>query len=309
VPVDKALPSIPLRSRKGDTFFKLANAKFEPIGRQPFPVLSVEYEKLTEGPYNGVSLVVQRADGRAQTYLLIRPFAQRKGKIEISLGIAPPGAPGPPKDAELYLTRSEQRYGGGFAPTFKVSTSALLGDMKTKTLARGWTAEEAAKLRVPPPEGPKFNTNPNVGEDTRFAGGPDGGVFRYAERKPVIGVEYWTGAWDQEPCLARLIPVYATEQPVEGAAQRLLAKPGYAVGALTVRTKRYVNAVQVTFMKLGPDGKLDPKDKYTSDWFGATEVKGKEVNLGGDGRAVVGLSCKQGAILNAVALVMDRGGN
>ena len=306
LPADQALASIPLRARKGDTFFKLSNAKVEPIGRSPFPVLSVAYEKLTEGPYNGVSLVVQRPDGRSQTYLLVRPFAERKGKIEISLGIAPPGQPGPPKNAELYLTRGEHRYGGSFRPTFKVSTSALIGEVKEKTLAREWKPEEIAKLRVPPPEGPRANANPGVGEDTPFAGDTTGGgVFRYAEaRKPVIGVEYWAGAWDKEPCLARLIPVYAAEQPVEGAAQRVMAKPGYAVGALTVRTKRYVNAVQITFMKLS-DGKLDPKDSSTSEWLGATDVAGKEIKLGGDGRAVIGLNCRQGGILNAVALVIE----
>jgi RNA polymerase sigma factor (sigma-70 family) len=305
LPADKALASVPLRARKGDTFFKLSNAKVEPIGRNPFPVLSVDYEKLTEGPYNGVALVVQRAEGRAQTYLLIRPFGERKGKIEISLGIAPPGQPGPPKTAELYLTRGEHRYGGDFRPNFKVSTSAMIGEMKEKTLAREWKPEEIARLRIPPPEGPKANANPAVGQDTRFAGDSGGGNFRYAESgKPVIGVEYWTGAWDKEPCLARLIPVYTPEQPVEGAGQRVMAKPGYAVGALTVRTKRHVNAVQITFMKLS-DGKLDPKDSYTSEWLGATDVAGKEIKLGGDGRAVIGLNCRQGGILNAVALVIE----
>lgn len=307
LPADKALASIPLRARKGDTFFKLTNAKLEPIGRNPFPVLSVEYEKLTEGPYNGVSLIVQRADGRSETYLLVRPFAERKGKIEIGLGIAPPGQAGPPKNAELYLTRSEHRYGGDFRPTFKVSTSAMIGEVKEKTLPRAWKPDEITRLRVPPPEGPKPNANPSVGEDTRFAGDTTGGgMFRYAEvRKPVIGVEYWAGAWDKEPCLARLIPVYATEQPVEGAAQRVMAKPGYAVGALTVRTKRYVNAVQVTFMKVTSESKLDPTDSYTSAWLGATEVTGKEIKIGGDGRLVIGMNCKQGAILNSVALVME----
>ena len=39
---------------------------------------------------------------------------------------------------------------------------------------------------------------------------------------------------------------------MEGAAQRVMAKPGYAVGGMTVRTKRYVNAVQVVFMKHQP---------------------------------------------------------
>jgi hypothetical protein len=253
-----------------------------------------------------VSLVYKRGDGPEKTYLLAYPL-QRKGTIEVTLPFGTPQHPVVPRDAEVYLTRGEHRYGGGFFPTFKVSTSAVIGQMNV-TRAREWTAEEAARLRQPPPEGPKPGANASAGEDTEFAGDKaGGGNFRYAEPgKPVLGVEYGTGEWDGEPCLGALIPVYDEKQPATPAAQRVMARPGYAVGAVTVRTRRYVNAVQVTFMKLGADGKLDPKDSYTTDWLGATRVEGREVRLGGDGRMVIGLHNKKGAILNALALVMER---
>jgi hypothetical protein len=262
-----------------------------------------------EGKFGGQTLVVRGENGHDRRYLLIGPFSDRAGKIEINLGIAPPGSDGPPKNAELYLTRQEVRYPGDFKPTFKVSNSVVMGTAKLPlTLSRDWTAEETAKLRQPPPEGPKPNAHPEVGEDAAWAGDTTGGAsFRYAEAdKPLLGVEYWAGEWDKEPCLARLISVYDAKQPKEGAAQRVSAKPGYAVGGLTVRTKRYVNAVRVVFMKIKPDGALDPNDSYTSDWLGADPAGAKETTLSGDGRPVIGLNCKQGAILNALALVLGK---
>jgi hypothetical protein len=310
VPAGKAPANAPLRARKGDTFFKLSNPRIEPTGRRPFPALVVDYERVHDGPYGGQALIVRPDMGPDQTYLLLGPFASRAGKIEISLGIPVPGRPGPPKNAELFLTRQEHRYGGDFRPTFKVSNSVMMGMTRfPPTLARSWTAEEAAKLKQPPPEGPKFNSHPDTGEDTEFVGDTTGGGnFRYAEAgKAVLGVDYWSGEWDKEPCLANVIPVYDQKQPVEGT-QRLMAKAGYAIGGMTVRTKRFVNAVRIVFMKLTPDGKLDPKDSYTSNWLGHEKVGLNEVKLGGDGRLVIGLNCKKGAILNALALVMDAAG-
>lgn len=299
-------PSTPLRARKADTFFRLSNPRFEPVGKQPFPYLAVDYERVSEGSYNGQALIVRDARGHDQTVLLAGPF-DRAGVIEINVGFGAPGT-SPPKDAEFYMTRQERRYGGEFLPTFKVSNSVVMGTTKFPvTLARNWTTAEVEKLRQPPPEGPKPNAHPDVGEDTKFVGDENGGSFRYAEAgKPVIGVEFWAGAWDNEPCLARLIPVHESKQPTEPATKRIMAKSGYAVGGMTVRSKRYVNAVRVAFMKLKPDGGLDPADKYASEWLGPDVEETKETELGGDGRAVVGLHCRQGAILNAMALVMHR---
>ena len=58
-------------------------------------------------------------------------------------------------------------------------------------------------------------------------------------------------------------------------------------------------------MKIKSDGGLDPTDNYTSEWLGADVAGVKEIKLGGDGRSVIGFHCKQGAILNALALVME----
>jgi hypothetical protein len=87
--------------------------------------------------------------------------------------------------------------------------------------------------------------------------------------------------------------------------RRTLAREGYAVGGVTAKTKTYVSGIQITFMKLTADGKLDPSDSYTTDWLGPHQVGMKETKLGGDGRRVIGLICDQTGALNALGLVME----
>ncbi len=148
-----------------------------------------------------------------------------------------------------------------------------------------------------------------AGEDTAFAGQATQLPRRRMVQpgKAMLGVDYRNGSWEAEPCLAGVSPVYDEKAPPPGyGAQRVLAKPGYAVGAVNVRTKRFVSAIQLVFMKLGTDGQLDPKDSYTSAWLGHEKVGTTETKLGGDGRLVIGVSCQQGAIVNSMALVMDK---
>ena len=178
--------------------------------------------------------------------------------------------------------------------------------MPSQTLARNWTAEEAARLRQPPPNYANANAHPNFGHDTPFAGDTTGGgLFRFVDPdRPLLGVEYRLGAWDNEPSVGQLVPVFARDQPV-AIPPRVIAPEGYAVGGVNVHTKRYVNAVQLVFLKLTPDGRLDPGDSSTSDWIG-DPGEGEPIRLGGDGRRVIGIHCRQGAILNGLALVMDK---
>jgi S1-C subfamily serine protease len=68
---------------------------------------------------------------------------------------------------------------------------------------------------------------------------------------------------------------------------RVVGKPGYAVGGLSVRTGLGLNGLSVTFMKVA-DGRLDPKDSYESEWIGTNTGLGP-VKLGGTGEAALGL--------------------
>lgn len=150
--------------------------------------------------------------------------------------------------------------------------------------------------------------NPNVGKDTAVVGSPNAFRQRFAEDRPLLGVDwsdwFWPVEGGREDCLAPLTPIYDRAFPDMGR-KRAIAKPGYAVGAITAKTKTYVNGIQITFMKLSADGKLDPADSYTSDWLGPHQVGTKETKLGGDGRRVLGLICDQTGALNALGLVME----
>jgi S1-C subfamily serine protease len=67
----------------------------------------------------------------------------------------------------------------------------------------------------------------------------------------------------------------------------LMAKDGYAVGAVSVMHGLGFDGISVTFMKV-KDGKLDPKDSYESKYVGSDEKKAL-TKLGGDGTPVVGI--------------------
>ncbi len=67
----------------------------------------------------------------------------------------------------------------------------------------------------------------------------------------------------------------------------VVARPGYAVGAINTRTGLFLDAFQFVFMKFD-DGQLDPSDSYTSDWLGDPRGGG-DGKASGDGNLVVGI--------------------
>jgi hypothetical protein len=149
---------------------------------------------------------------------------------------------------------------------------------------------------------------PNIGEETQFVGNkinaPPAERHVDPAHRPVVGVLFQIGQWENVKCLSTLVPVYDAGQP-RNNLQAVLARSDYAVGGLNVKTKRYVTAVQVVFMKQKPDGTLDPADQYTSNWIGFPEEADGQATLGGNGRKVIGISTKSAAVLDAVALLLE----
>jgi hypothetical protein len=319
LPADKAPDDAPLRPIKGMPTYKLTNLRIGNPGPGPGPKLMVHYERLS-GEERGVepTLIIRTPDGNEHvTVGGFGPFQGQKKSGEIVVGLGFPGAPGggPPKNVEVYLVQSDRRWEGeNFRPKFKVSNSIVLGEMgRPLQYAREWKAEEAAKLNNPPPDAPQMNANANVGEDTEFIGHTMGLLppMRYADpaKRPVIGVLYSVGEAEPDKgtkvkCLLHLTPAYDARQP-RFNQQALLAKPGYAVGALKVKTKKIVTAVQVVFMKQKPDGSLDPADNYSSKWLGHPDEADKEGTVSGDGRKVIGMHLKHFGAVFAVALVLE----
>ncbi len=80
------------------------------------------------------------------------------------------------------------------------------------------------------------------------------------------------------------------------------AKPGYAVGGVTVRSGLNINGLSVTFMRI-QGRRLDPNQSYESAWIG-DRTGGGEAYLGGDGDPVVGVyGCQDNEKVTALGLV------
>jgi hypothetical protein len=66
------------------------------------------------------------------------------------------------------------------------------------------------------------------------------------------------------------------------------AKEGYAVGGVVGKAGWWCNGFSLTFMKIKPDGTLDPKDSYESDWAGFNG-RSAIIRVMSDGAPVVGI--------------------
>jgi hypothetical protein len=81
------------------------------------------------------------------------------------------------------------------------------------------------------------------------------------------------------------------------------AKPGYAVGAITVKGGLWVDGFSITYMKLNDD-KLDPTDFYESTWYGNPGNTNDVSTITGDGALAIGIIGRQGRKdLNALGLL------
>ena len=96
--------------------------------------------------------------------------------------------------------------------------------------------------------------------------------------------------------VASIQPIFQVDRSyVEGASQgapvageaTVVAKPGYAVGGVNTRTGLLLDAFQLVFMKY-ENGRLDPKESYTSGWLGNPRG-GNLKNVSGNGKIVAGV--------------------
>ena len=118
---------------------------------------------------------------------------------------------------------------------------------------------------------------------------PEGGVL--------VGFEVKKGAWFQFSVAKGVRPIYRTATGLQrgiqrgpaGKDQEVIAKDGYAVGGVLVRLGSVLDAFQVVFMKVKPDGlTLDPADRYVSEWLGGNS--GKAIELHTRGRVAIGIT-------------------
>lgn len=330
----------PLRARKEQPFFKLKNLRKggRKFGKES---LSVDWEETKTGERpQSMFMVVKSPDKhfRASQEVSFRAApGEKSGTVTLEVAFGAGSMADMPVDVELYLAARNFQWSD---LSFKLSNSVKLGSAEY-TYARNWTEQETeriAKVIGPPattgaaatatagtaktpPNAPAAtataaNNNPapgsstpqlaaDFGEDTAWAGNPSGGSPQRTgdKDKPLLGFNYRMGDWAGGPCLAKLIPVFSNSTPPSDQKQ-VLAKPGYAAAGLQVHADTVVRGVQVIFMKLNADGTLNPADSYVSEIAGATSATPQK--LGGDGRRMVGVHLRQGLIIDALAVVMQK---
>lgn len=127
---------------------------------------------------------------------------------------------------------------------------------------------------------------------------------------PLIGFRGDTGSWFQFTVLGSLQPIFhsptghthGTKRGNAGDGREIIAREGYAVGGIMVRSGEVVDGLQIIFMRLKADGlSLDPQDSYTSEWLGTSGGGARE--LSGKGRLVVGITGTTTGVIESLGLI------
>lgn len=182
---------------------------------------------------------------------------------------------------------------GGFAVKIGDGGSPVVGILGKATdkdaVGLGLVYVDTAKQDAPWPVGKPTAIHGGAFDAEFRDGAPAGGLL--------VGLEVGLGKFVNNDIIKAVRPVYRVGEKESTGTQygtelkqvtKVVAKAGYAVGAITVKTGLGVDGVSVTFMKVTPDGKLDPKDSYESEWVGGMGGGGP-TKIGGDGTPVVGI--------------------
>jgi hypothetical protein len=153
------------------------------------------------------------------------------------------------------------------------------------------------------------STTPPAASDlktTRFVGSEEGTTTALIdpERRPLLGLRC-TFKTDAEG--TRCVDIETLHTRDGGAAPKgaVMARDGYAVLALRIRTTNHITGLQIAFARVGPDGQLDPQDTYISDWQGDASGGSLET-LNGASKKVLGLELRRASnLVTALALVLE----
>lgn len=150
---------------------------------------------------------------------------------------------------------------------------------------------------VPPPAA--------AGRATELLGGRGGSPFHQVAPQGGLlhGVHYKLSEWDRQQVVNSLRAVFDGDAGANDGEQTVVAPEGYAVGGLIVDADKYVNAVQLVFLRVSPDGTLDPADRQTSELIGAPSGRPTRT-LAANGTSVIGLHGRKGLVLDGVGLVL-----
>jgi len=140
--------------------------------------------------------------------------------------------------------------------------------------------------------------------DTGLVGGSGGFEFRLVgqAREPLLGLHCRVIPWQGKSAVMLTRALFDRSRAPK-IPSIVMAKPDYAVGGMNVEGQDSVTALEIIFMRIKPDGSLDPADSYTT-WIGTPSGQPTKP-LGGTGAPVIGIYGRRGAILDAVGLVMQ----
>jgi hypothetical protein len=83
----------------------------------------------------------------------------------------------------------------------------------------------------------------------------------------------------------------------------VMAKPGYAIGAINIHAGLLVDSFQIVFAKF-KNGKFETRDNYRSDWIGDSRGGGSK-SVSGEGRPIIGIHGRSnGREINALGLLI-----
>jgi hypothetical protein len=185
-------------------------------------------------------------------------------------------------------------------------------------VAVGWTLPGGAQERpippgrlsawgvFPPRQWPRALA-PSLAPDapvakTGSAGGEGGVPFEDLPqpRQFLRGFRYTISAKGE---IASLVALYSLAEgrfsgSRQGAEQEILAKPGYALGGVMVKTAGVLCQLKLIFMRQA-GGRLLPEDRYESDWIGG-RPDGSVQEVTGGGQPLVGVFGRSGLLIDAL---------
>jgi hypothetical protein len=140
---------------------------------------------------------------------------------------------------------------------------------------------------------------------TETVGSTKGFDFRKVDYRgrPVIGVQFALMPQAGTEYVRRLTPIFDRSRATR--PNTILAKEGYALGAIHVWTSEFVAGVKLEFMKLNDDTSLQLSDSYEADTIGTATTETAKI-ITTDGRLIIGLHGRRTSLMNAIGLVLRK---